>query len=286
MSITVRVVTVTYNSSGVLEEFLASLSSASERDLDIVIVDNSSSDVDTTRTIAARYGAHVLALSDNLGYGAAMNRGAAHGEDVDFLVLANPDLAFSAGALDALIDAAMDDPAAGSLGPAIFNDDGSLYPSARPLPSLATGVGHALFSRAWPSNPWTRSYRGTLSDSVPCAVGWLSGACLLVRAEVFTQLGGFDERYFMYFEDVDLGRRVGLAGLRNVYVPQARAIHHGAHSTASSSSAMEQTHHESAYRYLAQVYSGWLLAPLRFLLRAGIAARARWADWKGRRARS
>ena len=161
----------------------------------------------------------MLALPENLGYGTGMNRGVAHGPRADFYVLANPDLTFGTGAIDELLRAAEAEPRSGSLGPAIFNVDGSLYPSARPLPALGTGIGHALFSRTWPSNPWTRSYRMTLADGRSRAVGWLSGACLFVRADVFHAVGGFDERYFMYFEDVDFGRRVGLAGYRNVYVP-------------------------------------------------------------------
>jgi N-acetylglucosaminyl-diphospho-decaprenol L-rhamnosyltransferase len=282
MTARVRVVTVTYNSSGVLESFLESLAAATDRELDVVVVDNASADVEATRSLAEAYGARVLALPENLGYGTGMNRGVAHGPRADFYVLANPDLTFGTGAIDELLRAAEAEPRSGSLGPAIFNVDGSLYPSARPLPALGTGIGHALFSRTWPSNPWTRSYRMTLADGRSRAVGWLSGACLFVRADVFHAVGGFDERYFMYFEDVDFGRRVGLAGYRNVYVPAARATHHGAHSTSAASTSMERAHHDSAYLYLSDVYSGALLAPLRVALKAGLAVRARRLDRRAR----
>lgn len=284
MTARVRVVTVTYNSSAVLEGFLQSLGAATDRELDVVVVDNASSDVAETRRLAERYGARLLALGDNLGYGSGMNRGAADGPPVDYLVLANPDLTFAPSALDELIRTAEADATAGSLGPAIANVDGTLYPSARPLPALGTGIGHALFSQAWPSNPWTRSYRSTLDEGRTTAVGWLSGACLLVPSPVFEKVKGFDERYFMYFEDVDLGRRIGLAGYRNVYVPSARAVHHGGHSTAASSRSMEQAHHDSAYLYLSEVYSGVLLAPLRILLKAGLAVRAQQLQRRARRA--
>ncbi|GIT81017.1 glycosyl transferase [Leifsonia sp. LS1] len=275
MTASIRVVTVTYNSSDVLGDFLASLSEASSSPFEVTVVDNASQDAEASRTIAEAHGARFIALEDNLGYGSAMNRGVAAGPSADFLMLANPDLTLAPGAVDALLAAAEVDPRSGALGPAIHNLDGSLYPSGRPLPSLRTGVGHALFSRSWPTNPWTRAYRTTLGAGRPTPVGWLSGACLFVRGDVYAQLNGFDERYFMYFEDVDLGRRIGLAGFQNVYVPQARATHHGGHSTSSEPGPMEQAHHESAYRYLAEVYSGPLFLPLRAALRAGLRLRAR-----------
>ncbi|QNE35094.1 glycosyltransferase family 2 protein [Leifsonia shinshuensis] len=284
MSVTIKVVTVTYNSSGVLEEFLASFAGAGVVPSEIVVVDNASRDIEATRAIADRFGARVLPLAENVGYGSAMNRGVASGEPADYYLLVNPDLVFAPDSLSRLLAVAEETPMAGSLGPSIFNDDGTLYPSARPLPSLGTGIGHALFSRAWPSNPWTRSYRSTLADGRPHAVGWLSGACLLTRRTVFERVHGFDERYFMYFEDVDLGRRIGLAGAQNLYVPAARATHHGGHSTSGASASMDAAHHDSAYLYLSEVYSGPWLAPLRVALKAGLRVRAHWLTGRVRKA--
>ncbi|WP_025155558.1 glycosyltransferase family 2 protein [Leifsonia aquatica] len=275
MTASIRVVTVTYNSSDVLGEFLDSLKGASSSSLETTVVDNASDDAEASRSIAESRGARFIALTDNIGYGSAMNRGVHEGHTSDFLLLTNPDLTLATGAVDALLETAEANPRSGALGPAIHNLDGSLYPSGRPLPSLRTGVGHALFSRSWPTNPWTRAYRTTLGAGRPTPVGWLSGACLFVRGDVYAELDGFDERYFMYFEDVDLGRRIGLAGYQNVYVPQANATHHGGHSTSSAAGPMEQAHHESAYRYLAEVYSGPFFLPLRAALRAGLRLRAR-----------
>ncbi|MGH1523651.1 glycosyltransferase family 2 protein [Leifsonia sp. L25] len=283
MTATVRVVTVTYNSSRVLTDFLGSVGAAAEVTPAVTVVDNASRDLPATREIVAAHpGTELIESPDNLGYGAAMNLGVRARDRADYYLLANPDLIFQPGTIDLLVAAAEAAPGAGALGPAIFNSDGTLYPSARALPSLRNGIGHALFSRSWPSNPWTRSYRPLPVDHTePVAVGWLSGACLLVRDDAFRRIGGFDESFFMYFEDVDFGRRIGLAGLENLYVPAARAIHSGAHSTSERSESMDRAHHDSAYLYLSRVYSGALLAPVRLALRAGLWVRGRWA---GRRA--
>lgn len=284
----VRVVTVTFNSSAVLGDFLESTRSAAAVPPEVTVVDNASDDIEETRRIvAAAPGAQLVESGQNLGYGSAMNRGVAAGDHADYYLLANPDLVFDAGCIDRLIAAAATAPQAGSLGPAIYNSDGTLYPSARALPSLRTGIGHALFSRSWPSNPWTRSYRPLpAGHTEPVAVGWLSGACLLVRADAFERIGGFDESFFMYFEDVDLGRRLGLAGYTNLYVPDARAVHSGAHSTSERSGAMDRAHHDSAYLYLSRVYAGPLLAPLRLALRAGLWVRGRWSHVRPARTRT
>ena len=100
-------------------------------------------------------------------------------------------------------------PAGGAFGPAIVTPDGQLYPSARALPSLGRGIGHALAGWWWPTNPWTASYRQERESPVEGECGWLSGSALLVRREAFEAVGGFDPKYFMYFEDVDLCDRLG-----------------------------------------------------------------------------
>jgi N-acetylglucosaminyl-diphospho-decaprenol L-rhamnosyltransferase len=90
-------------------------------------------------------------------------------------------------------------------------------------------------------------------------------------------VGGFDPGYFMYFEDVDLGRRLAAAGWLNVYAPSAEIIHTGSHATAQNRQAMFLEHHRSAYRYLAGRYPGRRWAPVRLALRAGLLGRARLA---------
>jgi N-acetylglucosaminyl-diphospho-decaprenol L-rhamnosyltransferase len=165
-------------------------------------------------------------------------------------------------------------PRAGSIGPLIVDDSGTVYPSARRLPTVGTGVGHAAFGWWWPGNPWTVAYRLDRSEPTERPAGWLSGSCLMVRRTAFDQVGGFDPGYFMYFEDVDLGDRLQRAGWQNIYLPSARVVHTGGHAAEREPEAMAGAHHASAYRYLAARYPRWWQAPLRGGLRAGLAARA------------
>lgn len=269
---------MTYNTGDTLLPFLRTLGSASVNPLEVIVVDNNSASLETERRATAEFGATLLELPSNLGYGGGVRAGVqASTSDAEYLLIVNPDVTFTPGSIDALVAAADADARIGSVGPRILDADGTVYPSARNLPSLRTGVGHAALGRVWTSNPWSRRYRAEHAyGDAPRDAGWLSGACVLARRSAYDAIGGFDERFFMYFEDVDLGARLGKAGWRNVYVPSATVIHTGAHSTAQSSKRMEAAHHDSAYLYLAGKYSGWYLAPVRWVLRAGLSARKWW----------
>jgi N-acetylglucosaminyl-diphospho-decaprenol L-rhamnosyltransferase len=268
----IRVVVVTYRSGEVIGAFLDSVAKATSRHYEVVVVDNSAT-LDPGTSAAGRRGeVTLLRPGRNLGYGAGANRGA-HGASARWLLIANPDVSFAPGSLDELLDAVDRWPRAGALGPAIVNPGGVLYPSARELPSLGRGIGHALLGWCWPTNPWTASYRREKADPAEGEAGWLSGACQMVRREAFEQVGGFDEAYFMFMEDVDLDRRLGLAGWRMVYVPAAVVEHLGGHSTRRRSRRMVIAHHRSLYRYLCRQYAAPAQAPLRLLLGVGLAAR-------------
>jgi N-acetylglucosaminyl-diphospho-decaprenol L-rhamnosyltransferase len=275
----VAVITVSYNSSAQLEQFLSTATATVASPQQILIVDNFSTDIDITRTIARAHGVRLLELADNRGYGGAVNAGARTlSRAIEFIVVANPDLSFTPDAVAHLVTAAEANPQIASTGPRVLNIDGTTYPSARAIPSLRVGIGHALFANVWPKNPWTRAYHSDVtSRNEQSSVGWLSGSCVCVRRTAFESIGGFDEDFFMYFEDVDLGYRFGKLNFINVFVPEAEVTHIGGVSTAAHSQAMVKVHHESAYRFLAKKYSGPFLAPLRWLLRLALSARVAFA---------
>lgn len=269
------VITVSYGSDAVLPALFQSLTTATVANLPVIVADNAPDD-GLVLPLAGAYGARYLPLP-NPGYGGAVNAAVAHfAVDTEWLLIVNPDVTLSPGAIDRLIATGRSDNSIGSVGPMVRDPDGTVYPSARQLPRLLTGTGHALFGSRWPSNPWTRTYRRENEAPVPRDAEWLSGACILVRRTAFEQVGGFDESFFMYFEDVDLGERLLEAGYRNRYEPGAEVTHSGAHSTERSIGAMTKAHHDSAYRYLSKRYRGALNWPVRQLLRLGIAARS-WA---------
>jgi N-acetylglucosaminyl-diphospho-decaprenol L-rhamnosyltransferase len=267
------VVTVTYSPGETLERFLDSLGKATTRQFQVVLADNESTDGAPQRA-AERPGVRFVATGGNLGYGGGANRGvAALPDDVGWVVVANPDIEWAPDSLDTLLDAAERWPSGGAFGPLIREPNGVVYPSARLLPSLGRGIGHASLGRLWPDNPWTRAYRQSDTTVTERTAGWLSGSCLLLRRAAFEAVHGFDERYFMYFEDVDLGDRIARAGWQNVYVPSAEVTHIGGHSTKRAASTMLAAHHDSAYRYLADRHQGPQWVPVLAGIKAALAVR-------------
>jgi N-acetylglucosaminyl-diphospho-decaprenol L-rhamnosyltransferase len=270
----VAVVTVTFSSGDSLHVFLDSLRSATHRSLDIVIADNAA-DIDdgSVRAALQRPDVRAVRTGGNIGYGRAANLGV-RDTTAEFVVVANPDIVWTPGSLDALLSAARRWPRGAAFGPLIHTPQGAVYPSARALPSLGRGIGHALCGWWWPSNPWTAAYRVEKDAPVERTAGWLSGSCLLLRRDAFDEVGGFDPNYFMYFEDLDLGDRIGQAGWQNVYVPSAVVSHLGGHATSRDATRMAAEHHRSAWRYLSGRYAGWRWAPVRWALRLGLGFRS------------
>ena len=278
------VVTVTYSPGSHLDRFLSSLTVATDRKVRVIIADNGSTDGAPEEAVQRYPGTELLRTGGNLGYGTAVNRAVATLPAGDeFVVVANPDVVWGPDSIDLLLDAAARWPQAGSLGPLIRDPDGSVYPSARHLPSLIRGGMHAVVGFAWKANPWTKSYRQERLEPSERPVGWLSGSCLLVRRSAFDAIGGFDERYFMYMEDVDLGDRLARAGWLNVYVPGSEILHDKGHSTGRDPARNLTAHHTSTYIYLSDRHTGVWRAPLRWTIKGALRARARAAVRKSRR---
>lgn len=280
----VAIITVSYSSGDVLPRLLASTAAATRAPHTVIVSDNGSTD-GSLEMIAERFPeVRVLRNGRNLGYGGAVNAAVtALADDADWIVVVNPDSEFTPGSLDRMLEVAAADPRIGSVGPLIVNEAGTPYPSARELPSFRTGIGHALFANLWPSNPWTARYRqdDVVERGEQVTTGWLSGACLVVRRSAFDAVDGFDDSYFMYFEDVDLGRKLGEAGWVNMYVPSARVVHIGATTASKHPKRTLRAHHESAYRYIARKHPEWWLAPVRLAIRVGLRARLAW-ELRGR----
>jgi N-acetylglucosaminyl-diphospho-decaprenol L-rhamnosyltransferase len=269
------VVTVTYSPGPHLDRFLATLSHATERPVTVIMADNGSTDGTPEEALQRYPNARLLRTGRNVGYGTAVNRAVAEiTPESEFVVVANPDVQWGPRSIDVLLEAAERWPRAGSLGPLIRDPDGSVYPSARHLPSLIRGGMHAVVGPFWKSNQWTVEYRQERTEPSERPVGWLSGSCLLLRRSAFDQVSGFDKRYFMYMEDVDLGDRLRKAGWQSVYVPSAEILHDKGHATGRDPARNLAAHHRSTYTFLADRYPNRWQAPLRWTIRAALATRA------------
>ncbi len=295
MSDELVVITVTYSPGPHLDRFLATLAHATDRPVSVVMADNGSTDGAPEQAVQRYPNTRLLDTGGNLGYGTAVNRAVAAVENApaggvdsagsEFLIVANPDVQWGPKSIDLLLEAAQRWPRAGALGPLIRDPDGSVYPSARHLPSLIRGGMHAVVGPFWRSNPWTAAYRQDRAEPSERPVGWLSGSCLLLRRSAFAEIGGFDERYFMYMEDVDLGDRLGKAGWLNVYVPSAEILHDKGHSTGRDPARNLAAHHRSTYTFLSDRYPRWWQAPLRGAMKLALSARARAVIWEAGRNR-
>jgi N-acetylglucosaminyl-diphospho-decaprenol L-rhamnosyltransferase len=174
----------------------------------------------------------------------------------DVVAVCNADLEVRPGTGAAML-AVFADPAVGAAGPRVLNVDGSTYPSVRRDPSLADAIGHASLGWCWPRNPWTRRYRQLDADpDVARDVDWASGAALWLRRAAVDAVGGWDEGYFMYLEDVDLGWRLHRAGWRVRYEPAGVVVHVGGLSTARVPVRMVVEHHRSSLRFAAKRWHG------------------------------
>jgi N-acetylglucosaminyl-diphospho-decaprenol L-rhamnosyltransferase len=260
----VAAVLVTYESAADLPGCLASLPAAADgHDLEVVVVDNASSDESVS--LARQLDVKVLENHTNLGYSRAVNLGAAS-TGAGWILVANPDTRLEPGSLARLVACGEADPRIGCVGPRLCNPDGTDYPTGRRFPSLLMGTLHALLAPVWPDNPATRRYHLTELDRTnPAEVDWVSGACMLVRRSAFKAVGGFDESYFMYFEDMDLCLRLARGGWRVVFEPRAVVLHTVGGSTRSAPYRKVYNHHRSALRFYCRRYARdprILLAPL------------------------
>jgi N-acetylglucosaminyl-diphospho-decaprenol L-rhamnosyltransferase len=238
----------------------------------VVVVDNGAPG-NTDRTLgpllAERGADDVLVVHPrkNAGYGSGVNRGLAVLSGVtppaEWVLVSNPDLRVHPGALDQLRSVLETRPAWAMVGPRIFTEEGDVYPSVRRFPSFLDAAGHALFALFVPENRFTRRYNpGAPEGDGVVEAGWISGSCFLARRGALEELGGFDESYFMYAEDMDLCWRAHQAGWGIGFAGAAGVTHVQGVSTARHPYQMMVAHHRSALRFTVRTTSGWRRAAL------------------------
>ncbi len=265
------VIVVTYNSA---EAIGACLEALAREDCEIVVVDNASQDATVQRVeeFVVWHELRLLANDSNLGFGAAANRGAREASG-DVLLVINPDAIAEPGAVTALLQC-MESTHAGASGGALLESDGKPARgfAFRRLPTLATLLCEAmLMNQLWPGNPVNRRYRCLDADySQRQDVEQPAGACLAITRETWNELGGFDEQFYpVWFEDVDLCKRLLERGGRIVYCPLARFRHSGAHSVSQLSFHDRQVFwYTNMLRYARKHFTSGQVK----ILRAGIVA--------------
>jgi GT2 family glycosyltransferase len=262
---------VTYNSAETVVQCLRALA---RQGCEIVVVDNDSNDDTVARVESLRneIPLQLVRISRNLGFAAGVNHGTqAAGGDV--LLILNPDAIAESGALSALMQC-MDAQSAAAAGGALMNDSGEpeLGFTFRRLPTLASLLSEVmLLNQVWPSNPINRRYRCLDADySKTQHVEQPAGACLAIMRQAWEDIGGMDTQFApVWFEDVDLCKRLIDSGRKIVYCPAARFRHSGAHSVGKLTFRDKQVFwYTNMLRYGRKHFS----AVKVLMLRAGIIA--------------
>jgi GT2 family glycosyltransferase len=265
------IVIVTWNSASDIDACLDSIHFGSE--FEVIVVDNASSDV--TRDKLSRYHhLRLVANESNCGYARANNQGLklATGE---YVLLLNPDTRIELGALDTLSSYLDENPKAGAVAPRLISPDGKTQFSIRSLPTSASLfwelVGLArLFPKSHIFGRWKMKY---FDYSRSAEVEQPMASCLMLRrtalaslapnSSLLTANSPMDEQFPMFYNDVDLSKRMADAGWKTVYVADARVVHRHGASTKQIRTKMIPESHRSAFRYLRKHdHSGffWLKA--------------------------
>lgn len=247
-----RVAVVSWNTRELLAACLASLEADRRSGLaEVVVIDNGSSD-GSPQLVSSEFGwATLIEAGGNLGFGAAANRALA-GAETEWVVPANADVRLEPGALEILLAAADAEPRAAALAPRLILPDGTTQHSVHRFPgpwiALASNLSAQRLSERLGD---ALLLEGCWDPDRRRPVGWAHGALLAVRRESFERIRGFDERQWMYAEDIDLGWRLRKTGRLTLYVPEAH-VHHEQSAAAriAFSDEREARHLAASYRWI------------------------------------
>ena len=221
----ISIIVVNHNSRAHLDKCLSSLEGRlTQQDCELLVVDNNSSDGSQDMVERRFPQVQLISNQDNLGFARANNQ-AVRQSLANYYLFLNPDTLLSTEALDLMLEEMRKNTRVGAIGPALLDRESRYQVSF----GRRVDFGAELLQKCF-FNPYHRARLKHDPDTRD--VGWLSGACLLVRRDVLIEVGAFDENFFLYFEDIDLCLRIKQKGYRLVYLPQAKVYHEGGASTS------------------------------------------------------
>lgn len=259
VSTTLAIVIVNYNSGDYLLAALERLRGDPPGvEHVVVVVDNGSAD-GSVEAVESRFPeVVVLRNARNVGFGAANNL-AFERVDARYYLLLNSDAEAGGAAVDLMVDTLEKHPDVGIVGARLVYPDGREQMTARmfPRPMNAVFGRKSWLNRLWPNNRFARRYMPPVrSEHAPYRVDWVSGACMMLRRRTVRDVGGFDDGYFMYWEDADLCYRALQKGWKTLHVPGARVVHHEGGSSGRTESRLIWEFHRSALRFFARSILG------------------------------
>ena len=249
-------------------------------DGEIFVVDNASTDGSSQMLGELFPHVRLIANAQNVGFARANNQAVVQAQG-GYLLLLNPDTLVHPGSIGALLEYLQAHLEVGAVGPRILNPDGSLQISAHPFPTLfreawrLMHLDHVLPLSQYPPARW--------ASMQPQVVDVLMGACILLRRELVEPGSVFDEQFFVYSEEVDLCRRVHLAGWQLHWLPSVVITHYGAQSTCQAAGQMFLELYRNKIRYFRKHQGLWGARVYKLLLLPHVLARGL-AAWSPRSA--
>lgn len=275
----VAVVIVSYHCRDDVARCVASvLASVHSVAVEVVVVDNGSTDGTVELLRAGFRAVEVIEMGENAGFSRANNRGIA-ATTARHVLLLNPDTVVDPGALDRLVAFADADPAVGVVAPRLVNPDGTDQLTARAFPTAAAAVfgRRSPLTRWFPRNRWSTRFlagRDAAGDE-PFRIDWVSGAAMLVPRTVIDRVGGFDEAFFLYWEDADWCRRIHDAGFEVWCEPRARVVHdEGGTRGHAWPTPVVRHFHRGAYLYWRKHHAPQAWNPARWAAAGALTVRA------------
>lgn len=262
------IIIVNWNVRELLDRCLASIFTAdlAPESFEIIVVDSASQD-DSIAMVREKYPAvRLLPQAENVGFTRGNNIGLAQAQGY-FLLLLNPDTEVSPSALGLLVEHLEANPAVGIIGPQTLNSDGSHQSTRRRFPTLMTGVFEGSWLAAAAPSGVERDYRMLETDDDDIfMVDWVQGSALMLRREVYQDIGGLDDAYVMYSEELDFCRRAKTAGWQVAYHGDAVITHHGGKSSEQVAAQTLIHFHTSKLRYFRKHHGFWHYKFLRTIL--------------------
>lgn len=264
----VSIVIVSWNVAELLAKCLDSILSSpiDMSRIEIIVVDSASSDK-TVSILREKYPqVKLLAQSENVGFTRGNNIGFAASTGRTIFML-NPDTELLGDALPQLLNYLDSHADVGIVGPHTLNSDGSYQSSRRCFPSKSLAFFESTFLQGLaPKTMLNDFYLSESPEDAVLEVGWMQGSALLVRREIYEKLGGLDESFVMYFEELDWCKRAADAAWKLVYLGTARIIHHGGKSTEQIGAKKHIYFQESKIRYYRKHHGAVFATLLRFFL--------------------
>ena len=267
------IIIVNYNVPNEVNECLKSINKVLKGiNFEVIIIDNNSTDKSIYDAVKDYYKINLIALDENVGFGRANNKGVENANG-NYILFLNPDTILIQDFITPIIDFIEKNKDIGACAPMLTYPDNSYQSSTGFKMGLLYEFLEAFMLIGAVRRIMKSRFLKRRDDIIPVKVRWLSGACLIIKKSVFEKVGGFTEDYFLNYEDIDLCRKLELAGFSNYYFPYLKCIHSDHKSFGKNFSLLVYSRYKSRLVYAKHHYNYVIASLVRLIHIAGILSR-------------